>query len=71
MQGSGAPEARMHPPSIYRTGWVNLASKVSLALLILLLVAFDNPVGRALAWTFQNPNPLQPTLLVWGAAVVG
>lgn len=48
--------------------WVNLAWKLLLAALILLLMSIGSPLSWLLSWTFLNP--IQATLLLWGALVV-
>lgn len=52
-----------------RSSWLNLAWKLLLAALILLLMSFASPLSWLLSWTLLNP--VMATLLVWGALVVG
>lgn len=67
------PDAPASRPSreagVSRASWLNLGWKLLLAAVILLLMSTGNPVSWLLSWTFLNP--IQATLLVWGALVVG
>lgn len=52
-----------------RRGWLNLAWKIVLAALILLLMFVGNPLTWAMAWGVLNPIPA--ILIIWGALFVG
>ncbi|HET6314307.1 MAG TPA: hypothetical protein VFH60_10745 [Chloroflexia bacterium] len=65
-----APRNERAPnPGGPRSSWLNLAWKLLLAALILLLMSFASPLSWLLSWTLLNP--VMATLLVWGALVVG
>ncbi|HEY0072434.1 MAG TPA: hypothetical protein VGE04_20935 [Chloroflexia bacterium] len=74
MQGSptatpGPTAERVTNPGGPRSSWLNLAWKLLLAALILLLMSVGTPLSWLLSWTLLNP--VMATLLVWGALVVG
>lgn len=52
-----------------RSSWLNLAWKLVLAAVILLLMSVGSPLSMLLSWTLLNP--VMATLFVWGALVVG
>jgi hypothetical protein len=52
-----------------RAGWLNLAWKVVLAAVILLLMSIGSPLSVAVSWSLLNP--ILATLLVWGGLLVG
>lgn len=52
-----------------RSNWLNLAWKLLLAAVILLLMSVGSPLSWLLSWTLLNP--VVATLLVWGAMFVG
>ncbi|MDQ3704614.1 MAG: hypothetical protein M3437_05205 [Chloroflexota bacterium] len=56
-------------PRPTRSSWLNLAWKLVLAAVILLLMSVGSPLSWLLSWTLLNP--VMATLLVWGALVVG
>jgi hypothetical protein len=74
MQGSPTATPGAGPPRVPnysgpRLSWLNLAWKLLLAALILLLMSVGSPLSWLLSWTLLNP--VMATLLVWGALVVG
>lgn len=60
---------RQVPSGGLRASWLNLGWKLLLATIILLLMSVGSPLSWLLSWTFLNP--IQATLLVWGALVTG
>ncbi|HEX8228638.1 MAG TPA: hypothetical protein VF826_04915 [Chloroflexia bacterium] len=65
----GPTAERVTNPGGPRSSWLNLAWKLVLAAVILLLMSVGSPLSWLLSWTLLNP--VVATLLVWGAFVVG
>src|SRR6266568_9181228 len=51
-----------------RSGWLNLAWKILLAVALLLLMSIGSPLTWAMAWGVLNPIPA--ILIIWGALFV-